>query len=210
VVSALAPYRDRLDVVNVDAAGIGYYLAKHLQDVGYPVRPVNVGERAGDRERYVNLKAEFYWGLRLRFQQGDIAGLTDERTVAQLAGIRYQHTARGQVEIERKEDARKRGVKSPDRAEAVMLAFARPAMTQLLMHDGPIETTGRSLHGYDEQVRDWLPFDLDHGCRPTCGTCCYFVARGDGPGDCTLRDLVVRDQEIGCEFYDPPLGEVPR
>jgi hypothetical protein len=28
--------------VNVDAAGIGYYLAKHLQDLGYPVRLVNV------------------------------------------------------------------------------------------------------------------------------------------------------------------------
>ena len=107
--------------MNVDAAGIGYYLAKHLQDVGYPVRPVNVGERASDRERYVNLKAEFYWGLRLRFQQGDVAGLTDERTIGQLAGIRYRHTPRGQVEIERKEDVRKRGVKSPDRAEAVIL-----------------------------------------------------------------------------------------
>jgi phage terminase large subunit len=132
VVAALAPYRDRLDVVNVDAAGIGYYLAKHLQDVGFPVRPVNVGERSSDPERYANLKAELYWGLRQRFQAGEVAGLTDERAIGQLAGIRYRHTARGQVEIERKEDARKRGVKSPDRAEAVMLAFARPAVTQLL------------------------------------------------------------------------------
>jgi len=31
---------------------------------------------------------------------------------------------RGQVVIESKEEARKRGVRSPDRAEAVMLAFA--------------------------------------------------------------------------------------
>jgi len=70
-------------------------------------------------------------GLRQRFQAGEVAGLTDERTIGQLAGSRYRHTARGQVEIERKEDARKRGVKSPDRAEGVMLAFARPAVTQL-------------------------------------------------------------------------------
>jgi hypothetical protein len=65
-----------------------------------------------------------YWGLRLRAQDGDLAGLTDERTIAQLAGIRYSHNSRGQVVIESKEDARKRGVRSPDRAEAVMLAFA--------------------------------------------------------------------------------------
>jgi hypothetical protein len=132
VIAALAPYRQRLDVVNVDAAGIGYFLAKHLQDLGFPVRAVNVGERATDRERYANLKAELYWGLRQRFQAGEVAGLTEERTIGQLAGIRYRHTARGQVEIERKEDARKRGVKSPDRAEAVMLALARVTSTQML------------------------------------------------------------------------------
>jgi hypothetical protein len=37
VVAALAPHRHRLDTVNVDAAEIGYYLAKHLQDLGFPV-----------------------------------------------------------------------------------------------------------------------------------------------------------------------------
>jgi hypothetical protein len=55
---------------------------------------------------------------------GDLAGLTDEKTIAQLTAIRYSHNSRGQIVIESKEDARKRGVKSPDRAEAVMLAFA--------------------------------------------------------------------------------------
>jgi hypothetical protein len=60
----------------------------------------------------------------MRFEEGDVAGLTDDKTIAQLASIRYQHNARGQVVIESKEEARKRGVRSPDRAEAVMLAFA--------------------------------------------------------------------------------------
>ena len=44
---------------------------------------------------------------------------------SQLAGIRYRHTASGRVEIESKEDAKKRGQQSPDRAEALVLAFAR-------------------------------------------------------------------------------------
>jgi hypothetical protein len=54
-----------------------------------------------------------------------LTGYLDEKLVGQLAGIRYKHNARGQIVIESKEDARKRGVKSPDRAEAVMLAFAQ-------------------------------------------------------------------------------------
>ena len=85
---------------------------------------VNVGESPRDQDKFANLKAELYWGLRMRLETGDISGPMDERTIGQLAGIRYKHNARGQVVIESKDDARKRGVKSPDRAEAVMLAFA--------------------------------------------------------------------------------------
>jgi hypothetical protein len=200
VVAALAPYRHRLDVVNVDAAGIGYYLAKHLQDLGYPVRPVNVGERSSDRERYANLKAEFYWGLRQRFQAGDVAGLMDERTIGQLAGIRYRHTARGQVEIERKEDARKRGVKSPDRAEAVMLAFARPAVTQVLLTDHPIASSAPPIHGYDEQLRAGIPWALGAPVPSmTCARCAFFDA---ARGWCTARKFETQPRFPSCEAFE--------
>jgi phage terminase large subunit len=125
VVAALMPYKAELQKVNVDTVGIGYYLAQHLKDLGLPMAAINVGEKARDSDKYVNLKAELYWGLRLRAQSGDLSCLKDERAIAQLAGIRYTHNSRGQVVIESKDDARKRGVKSPDRAEAVMLAFAQ-------------------------------------------------------------------------------------
>jgi hypothetical protein len=124
VVAALMPYKDRLDQINVDEVGIGYYMLRHLQDLGFNAVGVNVGEAPRNREKYINRKAELYWGLRQRFQAGDIDGLEDEVAIAQLTGIRYSHNARGQVVIESKDDARKRGVKSPDRAEAIMLAFA--------------------------------------------------------------------------------------
>jgi phage terminase large subunit len=120
----LAPYRHRLTEVNVDSAGIGYGFALHLEDHGYPVNFVNVGGATNHSERYFLLKGELYWGLRQRFQDGDIAGLSDQLTTSQLATLRYSHNARGQIVIESKEEMRKRGVKSPDRAEAVMLAFA--------------------------------------------------------------------------------------
>jgi phage terminase large subunit len=124
LLAALLPYKQELKKVSVDSVGIGYYMAQHMKDHGLPVTEINVGETARDSEKYSNLKAELYWGFRMRAHAGDLAGLTDERTIAQLAGIRYSHNSRGQVVIESKDDARKRGVKSPDRAEAVMLAFA--------------------------------------------------------------------------------------
>lgn len=131
VLAALRPHIQRgLATVNVDSNGMGYYFAQHLRDNLPPeieVREVNVGESPtteSAKEKYLNLKAELYWAFRERAQEGDLAGLTDRATIAQLAGIRYKHDAKGRVVIESKEDARKRGVRSPDRAEAVVLAFA--------------------------------------------------------------------------------------
>ena len=111
-------------VSRLDSTGIGYGMARHIEDFKQNVMDVNVGERSNDPEKFVNLKAELYWGLRTRFQSGDISGVFTEKAIGQLAGIRYSHNERGQVVIESKEAARKRGVKSPDWAEAVMLAFA--------------------------------------------------------------------------------------
>src|SRR5271155_53030 len=126
VLAFLAPYRSRVISVNVDAIGIGYNLGLHLRDSGYPANNVNVGEAAPfNPERFQNMKAELYWALRERFERGEIAGLTDETTLSQLATIRYQYTPQGKVRIESNDDARKRGVKSPDRAEALMLCFGR-------------------------------------------------------------------------------------
>jgi ribosomal protein L37AE/L43A len=127
VIAALLQYKGALKAVNIDSAGIGYYMAQHLKDHGFPVREINVGEKAKDSKKFVNRKAEVYWAFRMRAEAGDLAGLTDERAIAQLVGIRYCHNSRGQVVIESKADARKRGVKSPDRAEAIILAFGELA-----------------------------------------------------------------------------------
>jgi hypothetical protein len=72
----------------------------------------------------VNLKAELYWDLRERFEKGEVDGLKDEHAIGQLATIRYSYNPRGQLLIESKDDARRRGIKSPDRAEAIMLAYS--------------------------------------------------------------------------------------
>ncbi len=64
-----------------------------------------------------------FWMFREWVESDMLAGLTDRTALAQLAGIRYAHDVRGRIAIEKKDDARKRGVKSPDRAEAIVLAW---------------------------------------------------------------------------------------
>jgi phage terminase large subunit len=128
----LDPYRSRLEVVNCDAAGIGYYFTKHLQDLGFTVAFINVGESADENEvfgfqeeqRYENLKAQLYWQLRERFQSGAISNLTDDITMSQLSTLKWLITPKGKIAMEKKADMKRRGVESPDRAEALMLAYA--------------------------------------------------------------------------------------
>lgn len=116
--------------INIDSAGIGWNFFLHIRDQ-FPDRlvvPINVGEKASTpqaEERFADLKAELYWNLRKDFQTSRVSGITDDITVGQLAGILYFERSDGRIEIESKVKARKRGVKSPDRAEAHMLARAR-------------------------------------------------------------------------------------
>jgi hypothetical protein len=115
----------RLRHVVVDEVGIGYNFALHLADHGFPVLRFNAGHRAIDAERFVNAKAESYWGLREWMEQGQVCRLNDLETEAQLSAILYRATPAGKTEIESKEDARKRGQSSPDRAEALVMAFCK-------------------------------------------------------------------------------------
>jgi phage terminase large subunit len=115
----------RLLSVAVDAVGIGYNFALHLADLDFPVFLFNAGQRPTDTERFVNLKAESHWGLRERMERGDVCGLDDLETEAQLSALLYGATPSGKTEIESKENARKRGQSSPDRAEALVMAFCR-------------------------------------------------------------------------------------
>ena len=63
--------------------------------------------------------------MRERFESGDIDIEDDEELISQLSNIKYKINSRGQIQIESKDDMKKRGLPSPDRADALMLAFAK-------------------------------------------------------------------------------------
>lgn len=112
-------------VVNVDEIGIGKGVRDRLAEEGKPVIGINVGLPAFDKEHFVNLRAELYWHLRERFEAGNIdLDESDEDTAAELAELRYKRLSNGKIQIESKDDAKKRGVASPNRAESMMLSYA--------------------------------------------------------------------------------------
>jgi hypothetical protein len=108
----------------VDVVGIGAGVVDRLDEQRLPVVGLNGGSAPLDPDRFANARAEWFWGLRDRFESGEITIEPDDELGAQLAGIRYLIDSRGRILIESKQDARSRGVASPDIADALMLAFA--------------------------------------------------------------------------------------
>lgn len=111
--------------IRVDGVGVGGGVVDQLAEQGWPVVDMQAGRGADDNILFLNARAEWYWGLRTMFEEGDIdIDALDDELASQLTSMRYKFTSRGQIVIESKDDMRKRGMPSPDRADAVMLACA--------------------------------------------------------------------------------------
>ena len=143
----------RLGVVLVcyDADGMGAGVRAAFRATERPlrfmVRPVRGGAAASDarwpdgrlgRERFVNFRAELWWTLRARFEKAHahvergerfppeemISIPNDPRLIVDLSLPRFFVRETGKVQIEAKADMRRRGVKSPDFADALAYSFA--------------------------------------------------------------------------------------
>jgi len=128
--------------VKVDAIGVGWGIAGLLDEWGKEGRhkakivAVNVAQSAYDRERFSNQKAEMWWTARELLQPDEngeqqIALDIDRVTASQLAAPSYRSNASGRLQIEGKEEMKKRGIGSPDRAEALLLAMFEPPQTEI-------------------------------------------------------------------------------
>ena len=112
--------------VYVDEIGVGAGVVDRLRELGHPVRGVNVAHKARQDGLYLNLRAEGYWTLRQRFMSGSISIPADNQLVGELAALRYGYDSQGRLRMESKDEMRKRGLPSPDKADALMLAFLAP------------------------------------------------------------------------------------
>lgn len=115
------------EIAKVDADGIGAGVYDRLVELGRSVYEIRGGMTASDPERFANRRAEWYWGLRERFETGDIdIPEDDDELASQLANLKWKVNSRGQIIIESKDEMKKRGLSSPDRADGVCYAFATP------------------------------------------------------------------------------------
>ena len=114
---------DRPAVINIDSIGVGAGVVDRMRELDVPVQGINVGEQPSGKDRYANLRAELWWRAREWLEQRDTR-VESEDLGAELTEVQFKITSTGKIQIESKDDMLKRGVTSPDIADAFVLTFA--------------------------------------------------------------------------------------
>jgi hypothetical protein len=118
-------YRAEQPTVCIDGVGLGAGVVDVCRARGYRVEEVLAGSRAQDPLHYFNLRAEMWDGMR-RWVETRAALAPNPELAADVCGPEYGYNDQGQLQIERKEHMKKRGLASPDLADAVAMTFAVP------------------------------------------------------------------------------------
>jgi hypothetical protein len=134
----------RADACFVDGTGVGGGVVDRLRQLHIPVHDIQFGSKpdgfgftTGDEGvRYANKRAEIWGAMREWLKVGSIPNLPELHS--QLVGPQYGFNARNEIQLERKEDMKKRGLESPDLADALALTFSFPvALRPAEGHIGP-------------------------------------------------------------------------
>jgi phage terminase large subunit len=115
---------DRPSEILVDVIGLGAGVVDRLHELGLPVRGVNVGEAASVSDRFMRRRDELWFAGRDWLAAGDCKLADDNQLIAELTAPKYKITSTGKVQVEPKDEMKKRGLNSPDLADAFILTLA--------------------------------------------------------------------------------------
>jgi len=113
----------KLMQVTVDDTGLGGGVTDRLRELGYPVLAVNFSQKPTDPMHFRAIRDEIFWNLRELFRSDEIIIPDNPALMAQLSAMKYKINPRnGRIEIENKDDMKKRGLNSPDEADSLAIA----------------------------------------------------------------------------------------
>ena len=118
--------------VKVDSIGVGWGAVGRLQELrdqgrhSAEIVGVNVGSASSLPTKFPKLRDQIWWevGRELSRSGGWDLSAVDDATIAQLIAPTWKPDSAGRHQIEKKADTKKRLKRSPDQADALLLAFA--------------------------------------------------------------------------------------
>jgi len=106
-----------------DNGGGGQMMIDMLASLGWSINRFNFGEPAIQDQIYTSRGAEIWYSFGLLVNRSEMVLLDDATLVSQLTTRKAIYDSRARMGVESKEDMRKRGLVSPDRADAVCGVF---------------------------------------------------------------------------------------
>lgn len=140
--------RIRPNALFIDETGVGAGVVDRLLQLGFPVQAVNFGSNPDNLTdaKVANKRAEMWVRMREWLKTGGIPD--DPHLEAQLTSVEYKHDANNAILLEKKEDMAKRGLPSPDRADALALTFAYPVHVAAFDDYDETDTSRDDVTGY--------------------------------------------------------------
>jgi len=108
-------------IVFIDRIGVGWGIEGNLRSrTNVRVIGVNVAEVPSISERFYRLRDELWWKVRELFEKRAISIPNDDELIGELSIIKYSEPD-GKIKVESKKDLKRRGVASPNKADALCL-----------------------------------------------------------------------------------------
>jgi hypothetical protein len=145
---AEAIVKRRPKAVFIDGVGVGGGVVDRLRQLGFAIADVNAGGRAGDERLYANRRVEMWGRMRDWLAAGGCLP-ADDALADELTGPEYGFDSANRFVLERKEDLRRRGLASPDAADALALTFADPVWPDEAPDDAAIVRRDSGMRDYD-------------------------------------------------------------
>jgi hypothetical protein len=147
--------------VNVDTTGVGWgiggSLRRALRKDHIDINAIHFAQKSRKKE-CLNKRAELWWHGRELTRAGkwSLANLSDD-DIAELTSPRYEiHKASRKIKVEAKDEVVKRIKKSPDVADAVLLAF-HDGLPLAPPSDGRTVFNGTNMANAGGSGRTWMP-----------------------------------------------------
>lgn len=131
VVARIMETIDRREVpIAIDVIGVGasvYDTAIKVFPFVYPYSAAgaSISADASGQFEFLNKNAEDWWMFREAVMAGEVDVPDDADLFRQLTGRNWKISATGKIQIEAKEDYRKRTGESPDKADALIIGFSQ-------------------------------------------------------------------------------------
>ncbi|HEX3029653.1 MAG TPA: terminase family protein [Clostridia bacterium] len=113
--------------IGIDVVGLGAGVYDILRSKGYPVVSIGSGERPLENSeqayRYKNLRAQMCWSFREKLRLGETGiGIRDSVFEEEALAVRYFISNEREIQIESKEEIKKRLGRSPNKFDAAVYA----------------------------------------------------------------------------------------